>query len=326
MAPCLDDENAALLALLESAKQGAWSDLANECLVEGSALQVLGRRIGSAADVRSMSGMEQGVLFDMEYAGESVKLTQSWRRASRQLERWHAEGLDFVSIFDDRFPSQLRSVVDVPPFLFVKGTLLSDDMGVSVVGSRKCSPDGAAFARGVAGLLCERGLTVIAGLAEGIDACAHREALRAGGRTVAFIGTGINRCYPPSNRRLQQAIEERGVVLSPFWPDSPPSKRSFPLRNALISGYGLATVIVEASEYSGTRVLARRAQWQGHPLIFRDRVLEQTEWAREYQGKPGAFVVRSVDDVGLALDAISAIDSDVDGMLGNMIEMRTRNL
>ena len=94
----------------------------------------------------------------------------------------------------------------------------------------------------------------------------------------------------------------------------------------MISGYGLATVIVEASEYSGTRVLARMAQWQGHPLIFRDRVLEQTEWAREYQGKPGAFVVRSVDEVGRALDAISAIDSDVDGMLGNMIEMRTRNL
>lgn len=320
----LDDDHAALVALLESEEQSAWSGLANECLTEGSALRVLGRWVDHGS--RSMRLAGQGVLFDVDDAADLVRLMPSYRRAVRRVGQWHAEGLDFVSVFDDRFPSCLRSAVDVPPFLFAKGTLIADDMGVGVVGSRKCSSDGAVFARGVARLLCERGVTVIAGLAEGIDACAHREALRAGGRTVAFIGTGINRCYPPSNRRLQQAIEERGLVLSPFWPDSPPSKRSFQLRNALISGYGLATVIVEASEYSGTRVLARRAQRQGHPLIFRDRVLEQTEWAREYQGKPGVFVARSVDEVGMALDAISAIGDDVDGMLADMIEMRMRNV
>ncbi|WP_241519545.1 DNA-processing protein DprA [Bifidobacterium callitrichidarum] len=285
----LESENAALLALVECCERSdTWSSLTNECLVEGSAIRVLKHRMDPShnplREGEYMPGIGQGVLFDMpdissvEYA---AKARVAWNQAKRQIAQWREQGLDLVSVFDNRFPFRLRSVVDVPPFLFAKGTLLADDPGVGVVGSRKCSPDGARFACDTARMLCERGLTVVAGLAEGIDSYAHRTALELGGRTVAFIGTGINRCYPPFNRELQRSIEQRGLILSQFWPDSPPTKQAFPMRNALISSYSLATVIVEASEHSGTRILASQAQRQGRPLIFRDTVLENTAWARE---------------------------------------------
>lgn len=328
----LDEENAALIALIESCeKPDTWSSLTNECMLEGSAIRLLKHKINPDTnplhEQEYTPAEEQDALFrldDVASPEHAAKLEAAWIRATHQITQWHANGLDLVTVFDDRFPARLRSVMDVPPFLFAKGTLIPDDLGVSVVGSRKCSPEGAGFAREVARMLCARGLTVIAGLAEGIDSFAHQEALRVGGRTVAFIGTGINRYYPASNRGLQRRIEERGLVLSQFWPDSSPTRQTFPMRNALMSGYGLATVVVEASEHSGTRIQARQAQRHGRPLIFRDKVLEQTEWAREYRGKPGVFVARSVEEVGHALDAISFIDNDVDEMLADMLDAKVQ--
>lgn len=328
----LDAENAALITLVECCeKPDTWSSLTNECLVEGSAVRVLKHRMDPSHNPLSeseyLSANEQGVLFEVEdtpSAEYAAKANAAWNQAKQQVARWRERGLDLVTVFDERFPSRLRSVVDVPPFLFAKGTLLANDLGVSVVGSRKCSPEGAQFARDTARMLCERGLTVIAGLAEGIDSFAHRAALDAGGRTVAFIGTGINRYYPASNRELQRSIEQRGLVLSQFWPDSPPTKQTFPMRNALMSGYGLATVVVEASEHSGTRIQARQAQRHGRPLIFRDTVLEYTEWAREYRDKPGVFVVHSVEEVGRALDMISFINNDVDTLLDNILDTKAQ--
>lgn len=152
---------------------------------------------------------------------------QAKTKAAAMLSEWESRGLDFVSVFDPRFPIRLRSSVDTPPFLFASGTLIPDDTGVSVVGSRHASMEGLEFARQAARLLAEQDLTVIAGLAEGIDTAAHTAALEAGARTVAFIGTGITRSYPASNRGLQQRISEQGLLLSQFFPDMPPSwKRS----------------------------------------------------------------------------------------------------
>ncbi|PWG59571.1 DNA-processing protein DprA [Bifidobacterium catulorum] len=328
----LDAENAALIALAESCeKPDTWSSLTNECIIEGSAVRVLEHKIDP--ENNPLNGQEyvsadtQGTLFqldDLPSADYAVKASAAWEHATQQVAQWRNHGLDLVTVFDDRFPSRLRSVVDTPPFLFAKGTLLADDSGVSVVGSRKCSPEGARFARDVAHMLCGRGLTVIAGLADGIDSFAHQEALRSGGRTVAFIGTGINRCYPASNRELQHRIEEQGLVLSQFWPDSPPTKQTFPMRNALMSGYGLATVVVEASEHSGTRIQARQAQRHGRPLIFRDTVMEQARWARQYRDKPGVFIVRSVEEVGDALDMIAHIDNGADALLDDILTARVQ--
>lgn len=331
----LDAENAALIALVETCeKPHTWSSLTNDCIMEGSAIRVLKHKIdpenNPLRESEYVPFTEQGELFrsdDVASPSEyNSKVKLAWERAVRQVSEWRARGLDLITVFDERFPVRLRAIVDVPPFLFAKGTVIADDLGVSVVGSRHCSPEGARFARDVSAMLCGRDVTVIAGLAEGVDSFAHQEALHNGGRTVAFIGTGINRCYPASNKGLQHTIEERGLVLSQFWPDSPPTKHTFPMRNALMSGYGLATVIVEASERSGTRIQARQAQRHGRPLIFRDTVMKQTEWAREYKGKPGVFVVHSVEDVSEALDAIHCIDNDVDQLLNFILEAEVRHI
>lgn len=119
-----------------------------------------------------------------------------------------------------------------------------------------------------------------------------------GARTVAFIGTGITRSYPASNRGLQQRISEQGLLLSQFFPDMPPSRKTFPMRNALMSAYGIASIIVEAGEHSGTRILAGQAIHQGRPVIFRRQVVEQTTWAQQYaKHNPNAAIVDNVEDI-----------------------------
>ena len=145
--------------------------------------------------------------------------------------------------------------------------------------------------------LVSMGVTVIAGLAAGVDTAAHRTALGSGGRTVAVIGTGLNRYYPAANRMLQDQIAESGLVLSQFWPDAPPQLHNFPMRNAVMSGYGLATVVVEAGETSGARIQARMATQHGRPVILTDLVVTSTDWAKALVGRPDVHVASSVADV-----------------------------
>jgi len=140
-------------------------------------------------------------------------------------------------------------------------------------------------------------VTVIAGLAAGIDTAAHRAALDARGRTVAVIGTGINKQYPAANRELHREIAARGLLLSQFWPDAPPQKHTFIMRNATMSGYGMATVVVEAGEHSGTRSQARMAVEHGRPVILTDMVVAGTSWGKELVGRPGVHVADSLQSV-----------------------------
>ena len=148
------------------------------------------------------------------------------------------------------------------------------------MGSRQATDRGLAIAAGVARELVSRGVTVVAGLALGIDSAAHRAALADGGRTVAVIGTGINRVYPAENQDLQAEIGSRDLLLSQFWPDAPPQKQNFLMSNATMSGYGLATVVVEAGEHSGARAQARMALEHGRPVILTDLVADRNEWAQ----------------------------------------------
>ena len=314
-------ENSALVALLRTCeKPETWTSIANDCVLEGSAERLLKHKIDSSRNPLlrdDASDDAQGVLLaDVGLSLEQIdRLKMAWAVAARDLESWCERGFDFVSVFDPRFPERLRATVDVPPFLFASGKLKSDDLGVSVVGSRQCTPEGMEFAVGCARLLVRRGLNVIAGLAKGIDTFAHRTALDEGGRTVAFIGTGIDRQYPSENRDLQLEIEKRGLVLSQFWPGSQPTKRSFPMRNALMSGYGVATIIADAGEHSGTRIQARQAQRHGRPIIINRMVLDKARWARDLVSKPGVYVVDNVRDVELALDRIFLVNDDVDSLI-----------
>ena len=156
--------------------------------------------------------------------------------------------------------------------------------------------------------LTTRHMTVVSRLARGIDTAAHRAALDAGGRTVAVIGTGIGRVYPAENRRLQNEIASRGLVLSQFWPDAPPQKHTFLMRNATMSGYGLATVAIEAGETSGARAMARRAIEHGRKVILTSQVVVQNQWAQRLVGRPGVHVASSVADVmGIVEQAVANV-------------------
>jgi DNA processing protein len=266
------------------AARGACADLVEEA---GSAIEVLKR-----------DGAAQESLFD-----DSAGLREL---AEREIADWEAAGLRLVTVLDDGYPENLRGVHDRPPLLFVSGSLApGDDRAVAVVGARRASPSGVAAARSLAQHLTRSGLTVVSGLAAGIDAAAHTGALAAGGRTLAVIGTGLNRSYPPKNAALQRRIAAECAVVSQFWPDAPPTRHSFPIRNAVISGLSLATVVVESSQTGGSRLQARLALEQGRPVFLWHRLLEQP-WAREFARRPGVRVVHSAEEITSALARLSA--------------------
>lgn len=273
------DEHAAVVALLRAQPDGlSWSEIAAELLETGSAAEVWDRHAPAPALISLPD----------EITPDSV---------AEDLRSWQARGYRLLSILDDDYPSRLRGVQQAPPVIFTRGSVLADDPAVSVVGSREASAGGLAMAADVARALTARHMTVIAGLARGIDTTAHRAALDAGGRTVAVIGTGISRVYPAENRGLQEEIADRGLVLSQFWPDAPPQKHTFLMRNATMSGYGLATVVIEAGETSGARAQARMAVEHGRQVILADQVVARNEWARQLVGRPGVHTANGVDDV-----------------------------
>jgi DNA processing protein len=287
------DEHAALVALLQARPGGlSWQKVTAELLEVGSALDVWERH-GPAPTLMDLPG-------DVTIAS-----------AARDVKAWAAQGYRLISVLDEDYPAGLRGIHQAPPIIFTMGTVLAEDPGVSVVGSREASAQGVAMAADVARALCAAGMTVVSGLAQGIDTAAHRAALDSGGRTVAVIGTGIGRTYPADNRGLQDEIARRGLVLSQFWPDAGPDKHTFPMRNATMSGYGLATVVVEASEKSGARIQARLAVEHGRQVILTDQVVVRNEWAQALLGRPGVHVASGVDGVMDAVEQVVAMWDEI---------------
>ena len=202
------------------------------------------------------------------------------------------------TVLDDTYPASLRDIYNRPPFLFMRGALVpDDDAAVAVVGTRNASPDGRAQARELATALATRGVTVVSGLAAGIDTEAHTAALDAGGRTVAVMGTGITRVYPTANRELAQRVAANGALLSQFMPDSPPRGQNFPLRNVVTSGMAVGTAVIEASNTSGARMQARLALEHGKRLFLVESLVLHEDWAQKYAQRPGCIVVRDVQQI-----------------------------
>ncbi|RDI65727.1 DNA-processing protein DprA [Nocardia pseudobrasiliensis] len=270
-----DKERAALVAMMRlESKRVDWSKLTERLSERGSAVLLW-------EDEHPKDLFGDG--------GDAAVLQQ----AERDIQTWKRAPFQFHTFTDRSYPSQLRSVRQVPPMVFTHGKLKPGEIGICVVGSRNATDAGLTFARTICRYLVDSGLTVIAGLAKGIDTAAHRAALDADGRTVAVLGNGLNRVYPQENRDLQNEISERGMLLTHFLPEYPPSRWSFPARNVTMSAYGTATVIVEASEKSGTRIQAREAVAHGRPVIINAAVVGSTTWGRALQNEPGVYVAES---------------------------------
>jgi DNA processing protein len=179
-------------------------------------------------------------------------------------------GVRALTLLDDDYPSNLRQVADAPPVLFVRGSLRpADSEAVALVGTRRATAYGRAVAERLAGDLAGAGVTVVSGLAKGVDTAAHLAALEAGGRTLAVLGNGLDQVYPPENGGLARRIAEpgRGALVSEFAPGVPPDAVNFPRRNRVISGLSRATVIVEAGERSGALITADFALEQGRDVL-----------------------------------------------------------
>jgi DNA processing protein len=196
--------------------------------------------------------------------------------------------------------------------VFVRGSLMAaDDRSVAVVGTRRPSDEGVRAARRIAGSLARRGITVVSGMAEGIDTAAHSGALNEGGRTVAVFGTGISRVYPASNRSLARAIAAAGAAVSQFWPGMGPSRWSFPVRNIVTSGLSVGTVVVEAGPTSGARQQAEHALRHGKRLFLLQPLVADQPWAKEMMGTPGVVAIDDIDEVLAAIDTELDLHADV---------------
>ena len=253
---------------------------------------------------KTVDRLEQGVpllsILEMSLEGleptfESQEvLNRSIIEAKAQIGKWKTEGIQFSSIYDQDFPLQLHLINQRPPFITYKGTLLEQDRaGVAVVGTRKASERGLNQAFEIGSALASNGITVVSGLAAGIDTSAHKGALSVGGRTVSVIGTGLHNYFPAENKDLQLEIAKTGGVISQFLPDMGPTKSTFPMRNAIMSGYSGATLVVEASSTSGAKMQARLALGHGRPVILLDTLVAEHEWAKDYSTRPNVTVVGS---------------------------------
>ena len=219
-------------------------------------------------------------------------------RARRDVEEWTGRGMGVVSVLSEAYPARLRDVREAPALLYYEGSLAAGDQGVCVVGSRDADDAALRVASHVSTALVEAGLTVGSGLATGIDAAAHAAALKATGRTVAVMGTGLERTYPRANARLRaDIVESGGLVMTQFEPGAAVRRANFPMRNAIMSGYGITTFVVTAGEHSGTRIQAVKAVEHGRGVILARRVAQTTSWGREMARTGRALVADGTDDI-----------------------------
>ncbi len=247
---------------------------------------------------------------DLEAAGlpralvETVEERRARWRPEALLERWQAQGIRVVTWEDPDYPPRLRHIAQSPPVLYMKGRWLpEDDWAVAVVGTRKATAYGRRVTEDLVAFLVEHKVTVVSGLARGIDGHAHRAALEAGGRTLAVLGSGVDIVYPPEHRDLARRIEAQGALLSDYPPGTPPEAAHFPARNRLISGLSLAVVVVEAGEKSGALITAAFAADQGREVF----AVPGSIYAAQSQGtlkliQQGAHLLRRPEDLAQVLE------------------------
>ena len=227
---------------------------------------------------------------------------------ARPTTRIQSDTVDEIAVITracDEYPAQLAAVPSAPETLYVRGRIVADDaFAVAIVGSRRATPYGLDVAERLGAALGARGVTVVSGLARGIDSAAHRGALESGGRTIAVLGSGVDVIYPPENRRLAGRIVEAGAVISQFAPGTRPLPYHFPERNRVIAGLALAVVVVEAAEKSGALITAGFAAELGREVLaVPGRVSSPESRGAHRLIQDGAGLVQDADEVIAALPA-----------------------
>ena len=260
----------------------------------------LTQALGSPAEVFRASSK---VLRQVEGVGPQVAAALKkfdWQPAvEKELRLAEKNGVKLVTWEDEEYPVNLKPIYDPPPLLYVMGSLMpQDSIAVAMVGSRNPTTYGQSAAERISMGLSRNGVTVVSGLARGVDSLAHRGALAAGGRTIGVLGCGVDIIYPPENRDLFEQVAAQGAVISEFPMGTPPDSDHFPIRNRVISGLSLGVAVVEATLRSGSLITARFALDQGRDVYA---VPGNVDSARS-QGtnrliKEGAKLVTRAEDI-----------------------------
>jgi DNA processing protein len=230
-------------------------------------------------------------------ARDNVDLEKVWKRIDSQ-------GIHILTWQDEAYPQRLKEIDQPPPVLYIRGEYLPDDLfAVAIVGTRRVTPYGRQITEELSTFLAANGITVISGLARGVDAIAHQSTLKAGGRTIAVLGSGVDKIYPPEHRGLAEQMMLRGAVISDYAPGTPPDASNFPPRNRIISGLSLAVVVIEAGETSGALITAEFAAEQGREVFaVPGSILAPQSKGTNKLIQKGALPLLTVNDLMQALD------------------------
>jgi DNA processing protein len=215
----------------------------------------------ASAEALHQAGLSNKIIQNLLEVRSKISLDKVWERIQNL-------GIKVITWEDECYPRRLLEIDQPPPLLYVRGEILPEDLwSVAIVGTRRVSAYGRQIAEEVAVTLARNGITVISGLARGVDAIAHQAAINAGGRSIAIMGNGVDRIYPPENRKLAEQIISKGALVSDYPPGTPPEASNFPPRNRIISGLSLAVVVIEAGDTSGALITASFAADQGREVF-----------------------------------------------------------
>src|SRR5688572_10171093 len=210
---------------------------------------------------RSIESVFRASREELEACGLSGSVAQSiasgctFEDAADQQQKMREFSTQLVPISDDRYPSRLREIFDPPPVLFARGRVeLLNSVMLGVVGTRRPTAYGVAATERLTSDLAKAQLTIVSGMARGVDTSAHKATLDAGGNTIAVFGCGVDMVYPAENRKLAATIAEKGLVLSEFPMGAPPYPQNFPIRNRIVSGMGVGVLVIEGAQYSGSAI------------------------------------------------------------------------
>jgi DNA processing protein len=244
------------------------------------------------SELREVPGVGPKVLGSlMKARGDSA--------AAEELARCREHAVELLTLEDARYPRPLTNIPDPPGVLFARGMLQPGDaLAIAIVGTRHASSYGIRHAERFAGALARAGYTIVSGLARGIDSAAHRGALAAGGRTLAVLGSGVLKVYPPEHKTLAEEVIARGALLSELPPLAPPQGHAFPQRNRIITGLSLGVLIVEAGDNSGALISARHAMEQGREVFALPGSIDNVGSRGCHRLiRDGAKLVERVDDI-----------------------------
>ncbi len=240
-----------------------------------------------------------GVLNIRESQARNIVEFNEWDKVEKEIQKVKKHNIRIITFQDDEYPEPLRQIDSPPMLLYSKGFLHTDDKyAVAIVGSRLMTEYGRKVAEKIASELARYGITIVSGMARGVDAVSHKGALRAGGRSIAVLGCGLDRPYPYENTELFMALSKSGCVLSEFPMGTAPNKENFPRRNRLISGLSLGVIVVEATKESGSLITANYALEQNKEVFaVPGNITSKSSLGTNELIKKGAKLVQGIDDI-----------------------------